>query len=196
MTSRAGRAEVVEEIRNRRQGRRRWVTGDLGSWRCAGCGVRMEYRRGRKHTCEPTPAPTPAPRPVPKPQKRPKTKAKSPVTSTGTRGARIVRAGTAAERFAMLATVEPETIHDFEQVCHDVVMGLIQLGAELEDLAERTDLDRRVTDKIRALGESVADLSEPARTVRGTFRRVYRAQIAAAEEGITMPSNPQFFQAS
>lgn len=180
-----------------------------GTFHCRRCGLTARYvaGTGSAHDCveiEPTqprhpgyhdkpPAPKtkkkakaatgPA---TPPPPPRRKVRPLPPVANP-TRGARIVRAGTAAERFAFLATADPGDTEEFEAMLHNLRMGVLRLSQEIYDFAENTDVDKKVKAKINKLADATADLAEPARDIRTTFRAVYKDYLAALEAGVTAP---------
>lgn len=177
----------------------------LGRYHCRRCGYTVDGAWSTEHECAARPPTQPRhpgyhdkpstpgrktrtatgpAKPPPPPRRR--DRPLPPVTNP-TRGARIVRAGTAAERFAFLATAEPDSIEEFESMLHNLRQGVLRLSQEMADFAENTNVKQEVKAKIHKLADATAELAEPARDIRTTFRRVYKDFLAAKAAGVTEP---------
>lgn len=197
-----GRAEVARRRRERtaRNARRRtWSKVGRGEWMCFACGEKSTDRNASlNHNCPAKVAAISKKRPVPTGLAKVPAHAKPPQAARPqSRGARIVRANTAAERFAFIGQIEPEFSHELEQVYNDLVMGFILLGEEIGDAfvdkLAKLPLDPRALAPLEQLGQAVAELAEPARHCREVFRLLYAEQLAAADSGVVQPKNPGFF---
>lgn len=204
----AERKAALERMGQRIDGKRRWVDPDIGDvqprrkrpgkWTCFGCGQSAKGD-GRDHVCPSTQRQVAEIRKASTAAKtaaQRKSKARRPVepAANPTRGARIVRGNTSAERFAHVANANPETAYEFEQLLMDLSQGFLKLGQEINNVAEDCDLDPRVVNPLADLAAQVAELMEPVRTTRQAFRNVYRAHLEAAESNAKVPkSKPGFF---
>jgi hypothetical protein len=179
------------EVRGRRRRRK-----NAGTFHCLKCGGTENLSTGSAHKCPTKPVKASKPMPTAPPKRPRKTgPAAKPLPSVKnpTRGARIVRANTAAERFAHLPTADPSTAAEFEAVVHDIAAGFLRLSQEIHDFGETVDVDPRVKATLYKLAGEVAELFESGRDVRRVFRIVYAAHFAAADTGAKVPKNPDYF---
>lgn len=172
----------------RRNGGDDWYSGSA-DWYCLGCKQSGSWSAAKGHVCRAAPLPTPASRRPVIPKSKP-----VPRASSTSKGASIVAPNTAAQRFAYLSGVLPETAGEWEQLAHDLFSGVLMLASEIAGIAEDADIDGRVKDALIKLSDQVADLAEPARDVRTVFRTTYALHLEAAASGVKLPANRNFFE--
>lgn len=178
-------ADVPTSVRTRRK---RWQ--NPGSYSCMACGHTAKQSTGAGHKCDPLAVRrrkrgTASKKHSKTAPRKPKiNSSKLPPVRNSTRGARIVRAGTASERFAFLSTLDPNElkIGEFEQLIADISHGLTQLAVEIGSIGEEMTVHPKVKDQFEKLSSGIADQVESAREIRRVFRREYRALIRIATE--------------
>jgi hypothetical protein len=172
--------------------RRRWKNS--GGFFCVLCGHSEKKGHGDSHACDPRTAHAYQQRKRKQRRKARQSKrrtdppkpreSKLPPVTNPTKGARIVRAGTAAERFAFLATIDPNelSVGEFERMITDISAGVTQLALELGSLGADLNMDPKVKEQFEKLSTGIADQAETARDIRRVFRRQYRDLIRIAKE--------------